>query len=217
MEEQINIAIVDDHHLFRSGIINLIKKLSTRFSISIEANNGKDFLDKLLISSIPDIVLLDISMPIMDGYKTAEELKIKYPKIKILVLSMNDDAPSLIRMLRIGVKGFVGKDLEPDELKDAIISVNDKGYYHTELMAKHLVGSYQNFEINKVENLLTENELKFLKMSCSEDTYAQIAEKMCLSPRTIHGYRDSVFSKLKLNTRLGLILFSIKIKLVILD
>lgn len=217
MEKQINIAVVDDHHLFRSGIINLVEKLSSKFKVVIEANNGKDFLDKLTLDPLPDIVLLDISMPIMDGYKTAEILGKKYPKLKILVLSMNDDEVSLIRMLKLGVKGFVSKDVDPKELKNAILSVIEKGYYHTELMTTQLVSSYQNFEKNEVEKLLTENELTFLKLSCSEDTYAEIANRMCLSPRTIHGYRDAVFSKLNLNTRLGLIIFAIKIKLVVLS
>jgi len=217
MEKQINIAIVDDHHLVRSGIINILSTLSKRFNVIIEANNGQDLLDKLLINPIPDIVLLDISMPIMNGFKTAKELKTKYPNVKILVLSMNDDSSSLIRMLKLGVKGFVNKGIEPNKLEKAILSIYDNGSYHTKEMAAHLVSSIQNFEKNDIEQLLTENERTFLRLSCSEDTYTQIAEKMCLSPRTIHGYRDSVFSKLKLHTRVGLILFAIKIKFVVLD
>ena len=216
MEKQINIAVVDDHNLVRNGIVTILKTLSSRFNIILEANNGQDFLDKLK-NPIPDIVLLDISMPIMDGFKTAKVLKKRYPKIKILVLSMNDDSSSLIRMLKLGVSGFVNKGIAPNELEKAIISICDIGSYYTKEMAMHLASSFQNFEKNDIEKLLTESEFKFLKLSFSEDTYAQIAEKMCLSPRTIHGYRDSVFSKLNIHTRIGLVLFSLKIKLIELD
>jgi DNA-binding NarL/FixJ family response regulator len=120
-------------------------------------------------------------------------------------------------MLKLGVKGFVNKGIAPKELEKAIVSVCDIGTYYTKEMGVHLANSYQNFEKNDVEKLLTENELKFLKLSFSEDSYAQIAAKMCLSPRTIHGYRDSVFSKLKIHTRIGLIIFSLRIKLVTLN
>jgi len=217
MENQINIAVVDDHNLVRNGIVTILKTLSNRFNIILEANNGQDFLDKLLINPIPDIVLLDVSMPIMDGFQTAKELKKRYPKLKVLVLSMNDDSSSLIRMLKLGANGFVNKGIAPAELEMAIISVCDIGTYYTKEIATHLANSLQNFEKNDVEKLLTKNELVFLKLSFSEDTYAQIAEKMCLSPRTIHGYRDSVFSKLNIHTRMGLIIFALRIKLVTLN
>jgi len=217
MENQINIAVVDDHNLVRNGIVTILKTLSNRFNIIVEANNGQDFLNKLLISPIPDIVLLDISMPIMDGFKTTTELKKRYPKLKILVLSMNDDSSSLIRMLKLGVNGFVNKGIAPTELEKAIISVCDIGSYYTKEMATHMANSFQNFEKNDVEKLLSKNELIFLKLSFSEDNYTQIAEKMCLSPRTIHGYRDSVFSKLNIHTRMGLIIFALRIKLVTLN
>jgi len=128
----INIAVVDDHRLFRSGMIQLVKSLNSSFNVMLEAENGKDFLEKLESSSPPDIVLLDISMPIMNGFQTAEALQKLHPDLKVLIISMNEDEDSLIKMLKFGVKGFVGKDIEPDELKMAISKILHDGFYYSD-------------------------------------------------------------------------------------
>lgn len=214
MKNKIKIAVVDDHQLFRNGLVKLIQTLGEEFEIIQEAINGKDFLENIMPSKLPDIVLLDISMPIMDGFKTAKELQKQHPSIKVLVISMNEDEFSLIRMLKFGVKGFIGKDIEPKELKMALTKIFSNGFYYTDRMTEHLINSLQHPDDTEGIEKLTDNEIKFLKLACSEDTYSQIASKMSLSPKTIDGYRESVFNKLRVKSRVGLVLFSIKSNLV---
>jgi two-component system invasion response regulator UvrY len=210
----INIAIVDDHHLFRSGMVQLVKSLNSSFVVMLEAENGKVFLEQLKSNVIPDIVLLDISMPIMDGFKTAKALYKLYPDLKILIVSMNEDEPSLIKMLKFGVKGFVGKDIEPEELRMAISKVLHDGFYYSDKMTEHLINTLQPKEQKSIIEALNEREMEFLVIACSERTYKEIAEEMCLSTKTIQGYRDSVFSKLKIKSRVGLVMFAIKSNLI---
>ena len=214
MSNKIKIAVVDDHQLFRSGLTKLIQSLGNEFEIILEADNGQHFFESLFPSDLPDIVLLDISMPIMDGFKTAQELKKRHPNIKVLIISMNEDEFSLIRMLKHGVKGFIGKDIEPTELKNALLKISGGGFYYTDKMTEHIVNSVQHPDETEGIEKLTDNEIKFLKLACSEDTYSQIANKMSLSPKTIDGYRDSIFSKLNVRSRVGLVLFAIKSNIV---
>jgi two-component system, NarL family, invasion response regulator UvrY len=213
MSQKIHIAVVDDHKLFRSGLINLVHSLDPGFVVSAEANNGQELLDQLLAGLMPDLVLLDTNMPVMDGYATAGVLQQQYPQIKILVITMNEDEQALIRMLRSGVRGYIGKDVDPKELKEAILDVAEKGFYYTDQLTRQLIQSLQ--PQNGVHaHGLTEQELTFVRLACSEDTYAQIADAMHLSPKTIDGYRASVFEKLNVKSRVGLAIYAIKSGLV---
>jgi DNA-binding NarL/FixJ family response regulator len=216
MENKLNIAVVDDHSLFRNGMVKLIQSLSNQFKVVSEAGNGQEFLNTLKFSDEPDVVLLDISMPILDGFGTAEVMQKEYPNIHVLVISMNDDELSLIRMLKLGVKGFIGKDIEPEHLKKAIESVGRGDFYHTEQITNHLLSSINGSKGESCLNELTKNELKFIELACSEDSYKDIAACMCLSPRTIDGYRDAVFSKLNIKSRVGLVMYAIKNQMVVL-
>jgi DNA-binding NarL/FixJ family response regulator len=217
MENTIKIGVVDDHNLYRSGIIKLIESLNPNYKIVLEAANGKDFFSILEKTPLIDIVLLDISMPIMNGYETAKVLQNKYPNIKVLVITMNDDEISLIKMLKLGVKGFVGKDIEPDVLDSAINTINNGGYHQTRQMTNHLIRSYQNDETQNILDSLTDKEIVFIILSCSEDSYKDIAIKMFVSPRTVDGYRDSTFTKVNVKSRVGLAIFAIKSKLVVIE
>jgi two-component system, NarL family, invasion response regulator UvrY len=163
--------------------------------------------------------MLDINMPYKDGYETALYLKTNFPDIKILVLSMFDNELSIIKMLRNGAKGYILKDSEPEELSAAIDAVLRKGYYYSDLVSGKLVHAINKMDdndngINEFVKL-TPKELEFLKHVCSELTYKEIAEKMHLSPRTVEGYRDQLFFKLNLKTRVGLVLYAIKNGIVI--
>lgn len=218
MNEKINIAVVDDHKLFRSGLINLIHSLDSGFIVSMEANNGKELLELLNPSALPDIVLLDSNMPILDGYATASILQKEYPELKVLVITMNNDEQSMIKMLKLGVRGYVSKDVEPEELKQALHQIVKKGYYYTDQLTGQLIQALQTPQkILKEKQDLSEQELCFIRLACSEDTYSQIADKMFLSPKTIDGYRASVFEKLNIKSRVGLALYAIKTGLVSTD
>lgn len=207
------IALADDHVLLRNGLANLLRDLE--YEVVFEADNGEEFLGKLQVNSLPDVVLMDINMPKMDGYDTAQWLKKNYPDIKVLALSMYDDENAIIRMLKCGAKGYILKDSDPAELKLAINALLTKGFYHSELVTGKLIHTINHLdepEHSSVKNVLglNEREIEFLKLVCTEMTYKEIAEQMCLSPRTIDGYRDSLFEKLNLKSRVGLVVFAIK-------
>lgn len=206
------VALVDDHALLRNGLAALVEDLG--YKVIIQADNGQIFVDKIQEGQVPDIVLLDINMPVMDGYKTAAWLKKNCPSAKVLALSMNDDDQAIIRMLRNGARGYLLKDNEPEELKTALLAVLDKGFYHSELVTSRLLQSLntpEKKELPRVEDFdLSEKEKDFLKHACSEMTYREIAEQMAVSPRTIDSWRDILFEKLELKSRVGLVIFAIK-------
>ena len=206
------IVLTDDHILLRNGLAALVKNLGHR--VLFEADNGKDFINKLDKKNLPELVLMDINMPEMDGYESAVWLKINYPEVKVLALSMYDNENSIIRMLKSGAKGYILKDSEPIELKAAIDAVITKGYYYSDLVSGKLIHAINKIDdegndVNSLNNL-NERETDFLKYTCTEMTYKEIAEKMFLSPRTIDGYRDALFEKLHVKTRVGLVIYAIK-------
>lgn len=205
------VVLVDDHSLLRNGLAAVVKELG--YDVLFEADNGNDFQQKLDKENLPDFVLLDINMKEMDGYETALWLKSTYPLIRILALSMYDDETAIIRMLKNGARGYILKDSEPAELKAALDAIATKGYYYSELVTGKLIHSInQSDDDSPAANLskLSEREIEFLKWACTEMTYKEIAAEMHLSPRTIDGYRDSLFEKLELKTRTGLAIFAIK-------
>ena len=208
-----SVALVDDHVLLRNGLANLIRSFG-EYSVLFEAGNGNDFIRQLKPRTLPDIVLLDINMPDMDGYETALWTKRHYPEIRILALSMYDTDNSIIRMLKNGVKGYILKDSDPAELKMALESVIHKGFYYSEMVTGKLIHTINTLDVpdHHIRHVFTlnERELEFLKLACTECTYKAIAEQMYLSPRTIDGYRDTLFEKLNVKTRVGLVLYAIR-------
>jgi len=214
--KKIKIAVVDDHQLFRRGLIGLVKSLNDSIDVVFEAENGQELINHLK-NETPHLILLDISMPVMNGFETAEYLQKNYPDIKFLVLSMNEDEESLIKMLNFGAKGFVGKDIEPNELLLAISKILHGGFYYSDQMTEHLINTLQPKQKNDLIESLTDRELEFLKLACSEKTYKEIADVMCVSPKTIEGYRDSVYSKLQLKSRVGMCMFAIKVGIIKLE
>ncbi len=204
------IVIVDDHALFASSLERLINSFPN-FHVLFHSRNGKDLQTALRDSeSLPNIILLDINMPVMDGFETAEWLFDTYPAIKVLALSMEDDEKVILKMLRKGVKGYLLKDIQPEKLNSALEEVMERGYYHSRKVSETLLNALQPSDKPPVQWSLKENELTFLKLACSEMTYKEIAEIMHLSPKTIDGYRQDLFEKLKVKNRVGLVLFALK-------
>ncbi|HMG82970.1 MAG TPA: response regulator transcription factor [Ferruginibacter sp.] len=214
-----NIVLVDDHALLRKGLATLVKNLG--HDVLFEADNGRGFIENLQPKSLPDIVLLDINMPEMDGYQTANWIKINHPSIKTLALSMYDDENSIIRMLKNGAKGYLLKDSEPSELQDAISAIMNKGYYYSDLVSGKLINAINKIDDDgsDLKNLikLTNREIDFLKYTCTELTYKEIADELCVSPRTVDGYRGDLFEKLHVKSRIGLVIYAIKNGIVILN
>ena len=223
--QQIRIAIVDDHNLFRKGLVKLINAINDkRYFILFEAKDGTDMISKIDHKALPDIVLMDIEMQGMNGFECVHWLQNTYPDILILVISMVETEDAIIRMLKLGVKGYLSKDIETEDLAAALLAITNKGYYYTDFITGKLIGSLRTSKtvaddeqaINKAEvwYKLTEKEREFLGLACSELTYDEIAKKMFLSPRTIEGYREAVFKKLNVKNRVGMAIVAIKYKLV---
>lgn len=204
------VALVDDHVLLRNGLASLVSNLG--YGVLFEANHGDDFIANMKKLGAPDLVLMDINMPVKDGYETTSWLKKNHPGILVLALSMYDDENAIIRMLKSGARGYIMKDSEPAELRAALEAIVHRGFYYSEMVTGRLVRSISDMdeEGGSFKNPLSDREIEFLKLACTEMTYKEIADKMILSPRTIDGYRDSLFEKLDIKTRTGLVIYAIK-------
>lgn len=208
----IQVALVDDHRLFRSGMASLIGNLSG-YNVMLEAGNGKEFIEKIGNKFKPDIAILDINMPVMDGFATIEWLNANHPEINVIVLSMYQDAEKVINLVRMGIKGYLLKDAEPQEFKEALDTVADNEVYYPHFVTKHLISNL-TYKAEDTGIKLNEREKEFLTYIGTELTYKEIAKKMCVSARTVDGYRDALFEKLQIKSRVGLVIFAIKNKLL---
>jgi DNA-binding NarL/FixJ family response regulator len=208
--ETFRIALVDDHRLFRSGIASLIKNLKG-YDILFEAANGEELIAKIQSGLNPDIILLDINMPVMNGINTAQWLRSAHPGIRVIVLSMFDDAEKVIAMLRLGIRGYLLKDAEPVEFELALQRVSQGDVYYPGFVTKYLIDNIDPpVDLEKLHS----REVEFLKWAGTELTYKEIADQMGVSVRTVDGYRDHLFEKLDVKSRVGLVLYAIKNKLI---
>ncbi|MBB5637941.1 DNA-binding NarL/FixJ family response regulator [Pedobacter cryoconitis] len=213
-EKKIVIAIVDDHTLFRKGMISLLEE-SDEIDILFDASNGKEMILKLNKDNLPQVILMDINMPQMDGYESTRWITDNYPQIRVLALSMYDEDKPIIEMLKSGAGGYLLKESGTSDLITAIKTLATHGYFMNNLVSGKLIRSLQ--ENSSSRNLLQEisaNERKFLEHCCSEFTYKEIADKMNLSPHTIDNYRESLFQKFEIKSRTGLVLFALRNELI---
>lgn len=208
---KISVAIADDHGLLRNALANLINTFEG-YHIIFQADNGKDLRNRIQQHLVPDVVLLDVNMPEMDGFETTIWLHKNYPHIKILALSMLSDEKTIIKMFRLGAKGYLLKNAEPAELREALDSLMNKDVYVSDYVSGKLVSGLQDPHLDAVEAeiALSEKEREFLKWVCSELSYKEIAANMYISPRTADDYRQSLFQKLKVHSRVGLVMYAIK-------
>ena len=206
--------MADDHVLLRNALANLIDNFGD-CKVIIQADNGKDLIKKLQKDHLPDIIWLDVNMPEMEGYETARQLNDNFPEIHILMLTMYDAEATMIRLLQAGVKGFLKKDIHPSELKQALKSVIENGYYYSNSTTGKLVNLFRLGNTTLLQkNLLSEQEVDFLKLSTSDYTYKEIATHLNLNPRTVDNLRDNLFEKLDVKSRIGLAMFAIRHGLV---
>lgn len=208
--DNVQIALVDDHKLFRSGIASLINNLKG-FEIIFEAGNGEEMIRKISSKLKPDMVLLDIHMPVMDGTQTALWLKENYPEIRVIVVSMLQEPEKVLAMLKNGTKGYLLKDAEPQEFELALQKVSQGEVYYPEFVTRMVIDSFNE---NNTQVQLHPRELEFIKLAATELTYKEIATQMCISIRTVDGYRDNLFEKLNVKSRIGLVLYALKNKLI---
>ena len=207
------IVIVDDHVLIAEALAEIIESFS-QYKVLYTASNGKMLIEKFKqTKNIPDIVLLDINMPEMDGFETAKWIVEKHPEVLILTLSMQEDEHTLIKMIKIGAKGYLLKNVHRTELEKALDAIVSKGFYYPDWATSKILHNIQD-ENNDPVIKLSEREIEFLNYAATELTYKEIGEKMFCSPRTVESYRDALFEKLDLKTRIGLVVYAVKNEII---
>lgn len=208
-----SVVVVEDHVLLSQAIGSLVDSFD-KFKILYLCKNGQELLTKFKNpKNIPDIVLMDINMPILNGIETTQQLTESYPHVSVLALSVEENDTTILKMLKAGAKGYLLKDTEKRILENALLEVQETGFYHTKAVTNLLIGSLHSKKDSQIK--LKERELEFIKHACTEKTYKEIALDMCLSPKTIEGYRDVLFEKLNIRNRIGLVLYAIKNKIYI--
>ncbi|MFV0565039.1 MAG: response regulator [Flavobacteriaceae bacterium] len=206
-----SVVIVEDYILLSQAISELVNAFEN-FGVAYTCKNGKELITKLKATETkPDIVLMDVNMPIMNGIEATQYLTEHYPSIHVIALSVVEEDQTIIKMLKAGAKGYLLKDVEKKTLEFALNEVIANGYYHTKNVSDILINSLNQDASKDIE--LKDREIEFIKLVCTELTYKEIADKMFLSPKTIDGYRDTLFEKLQVKNRIGLVVYAIKHKI----
>ncbi len=219
----VKIAIVDDHSIFRSGSRMIIESIKDTYQLSVvfDAENGRDFISKISSCSDKiDLVILDYKMPVMDGFETLQWIKKNHPEIRVLILSFYNESSIVASFLMEGAVGYLTKNMPAEKLIEAIKSVIEKGLYIDEFILTSLITvlkqiNYAPQDFFKGEavlatNVLTDREREFLQLLGTDLSYKEIAQKMHISPRTVDGFREALFRKLNVNTRVALVLYGVR-------
>ncbi len=208
----IKIGLADDHILLRNALATLIAQFA-HCEVIAEADNGRELINQFDNNNLPHVVLLDLNMPVMDGFETAAWLHTTYPGVHILMLTMYESDQALIRLLQLGVRGFLKKDIHPTELEIAIRSVVQYGFYYSQQVSGKMANLFRSKTSGTMvleSAMLATEEFTFLKLAASDLTYKEIALKMKLNPRAIDGLRDRLFEKLEVKSRVGLAMYAIR-------
>ncbi len=211
---KIRIAVTDDHALFRRGIVSLLSH-NDDFEVVLEASNGQELIDNIP-QSLPNVVLMDLNMPVLDGIRATEKIKIQFPKVKIIVISMHDEDKFVSHLMSIGANGYLLKDAHPDEVENAIYTVFNEDYYYGPFLVKVM----HNRLINKPEKKnptplslqagISERELEVLEHICQGITTQNIADMLCLSARTVEGHRNRIMEKTGTKNVAGLVAWAVR-------
>jgi len=214
----IKVFIADDHFLLREALCGLVSAFE-ELEVIGQASNGIELLEKFSLGVVPDVVLLDVQMPLLDGIETAKKIKGAFPLVKVIALTMHQEEQKIIKMLRAGASAYLKKDSTPDELKVAILQVMRNHFHYTEMVSTAMMRNVlsDSRQIGFTQGGLHDRHVEFLKLASSELTYKEVADRMNVSARTIDGYRDDLFHKLNVRSRVGLVLFAIRKKLIDLD
>jgi DNA-binding NarL/FixJ family response regulator len=211
MKKKIKLALVDDQALFRKGMISLISEFG-EMEIVIEAQNGKEFIDALKKEK-PDVVLLDLEMPEMDGIEVTKYLHKKYPQIKIIILTMHDDEEFVLHLAENGAHGFLLKNSNVETVIDAIYAVIAGKYYFKEDISALLVKGLAKSAKAKpgfTDSVLTDREIEVVKLICKEFTNKEISEKMGISLRTVDGHRERILQRIGAHNTAGIVMYAVK-------
>lgn len=211
MHVPIKVAIADDHALFRAGVRTALS-VKKDVELIAEADNGMQLLN-LLRHVEPDVVLLDIQMPIMDGITTLPEIKKLYPQIKVIILSMHNDHSMISKLMEIGANSYLTKNSDSETIYQAIKTCYEQEFFFNELTNKALLTGLRTkrVEISTPEEAqLTDKELKILKLMCEEKTTKEIADIVEISPRTVEAIRDKLKFKTGAKSMAGLVMYAVK-------
>lgn len=211
-DKKINVIITDDHKLFRKGIIALLEDFDF-IGETREASNGAELLELLTkMKTLPDVILLDLRMPVMDGVEAHSKIRKLYPDIKVIILTMEDDEQYILHLISEGVNGYLLKNADPDEMEKAILKVVENGYYFSENISTLVVKGMVKKDVSEAIPVpdFNERELQVLELICKEYTATEIAEKLNLSARTVEGYRQKLIDKAGVKNVAGLVLFAVK-------
>lgn len=214
MQRNLKLAVVDDHEMFRSGV-KLILAQNQQWQVVIEAVNGEDFLQQLN-QTVPDIVLLDMSMPILDGYQTTKQALSKYPDLKVIILTMHNEEQYYLQMIEAGVKAFILKKSGTEELFRAIEEVAKGNNYFDQELLKSIVLRFNRKEVDESLHL-NAREKEVLLYICNGFTNNEISQKLFLSTKTIEKYRTSLLQKTNTRNSAHLVMFAIKNRLIDLN
>lgn len=211
----IKIAIADDHQLFRKGMVSVLNSYAN-FEVVFEASNGQEMVDQLENTNV-DIVLMDLKMPVLDGIKATEIIKSRYPKVKVVVVSMYDEDQFVIKLMELGANGYLLKDTDPDEVELALNTIFNEDYYYgaflNKVMHRKMVDNNNTkrkpveFAVNVT---LTDREKEIIRYVCEGMKTNEIADKVCLSPRTVEGHRNNIMEKIGAKNLAGIVVYGIK-------
>ncbi|MGE0773080.1 MAG: response regulator [Cyclobacteriaceae bacterium] len=214
----IRVCVADDHALFRRLISDMISKFDGIDPAVGEASNGKELLD-LMTRHTYDVVVVDLSMPVMDGKRAAGHILKNHPNAKVVVLSMNDSPPVILDLMRMGVHGYLNKNVDPAEVEKAIKGVYRNDFYHNELTAGalRLAAKTKSAAVQPKRQNLSARELEILVRICSEQTSREISEDLHISPKTVEHHRISILKKVGVRNTVGLIKFAYEQGILSLD
>lgn len=210
------VYIADDHTLFRKAMVNLMKTFE-RVDLVKDAENGRDLLT-LMKAGLPDVAIVDLQMPVMDGAETAEAITAKYPEVKIIILTMHDSEKFILHMMEMGVHAFLLKNTEPEELEKAIYAVMEKDFYHNDLVATVLRKNMKEKRAGQRpffrQGDLTDREKEILTLTCHELTIKEIGQKLSLSENTVRNHRVNIMEKIGVNNTVGLVKYAYEVGLI---
>ena len=216
MSAKINVGIVDDQHLFRQGLASLLKDYP-EVNISLEASDGKELLGMLYAGNIPDVLLLDIEMPVMNGIEALKIIREKKINVKVLIITMHDEEEMVVHLIEKGANGFLPKNEDIENVVDAIVAVTQNDYYFNDKFSKamlHNLMTSEKIEPKFISSRLNEKELEIVQMVCAEMTNKEIALKLNLSSRTVDGYRERILKKIGAKNTAGIVMYALKYKLI---
>jgi len=210
------VYIADDHTLFRKAMVNLLRTFQ-RVSEVKDAENGKELLTMIKYEE-PDVAIVDLQMPVMDGAETCEQIIKRNPNVKIIILTMHDSDKYILHMMEMGVHAFLLKNTEPDELEKAIYSVAEKDFYHNDLVAAVLRKNVKEKKGGQRPTFkqaeLTDREKEILELICKELTIREIGQKLSLSENTVRNHRVNMMEKIRVNNMVGLVKYAYEVGIV---